>query len=565
MNTKPDGAIEYRSPCITCNPGGAGSWNWKWTNYYYASDCSYSYTCSLNGDTFDDHWACAQQCNEGVSCTSTCPSGYTRSGSLCIANPTCSGGGTLNTSTDKCEYTPTFNCSSGFTYDSVIGYCVKSATCTHYGTLNTRIDKCQLNYSHSCPGGYSYNSSLGVCQVSPTCPSGSSYDNSLNKCARANTWSCPSGMTLTGSICYISVFCPDSGSLNKDTDLCEATATPTCFTQEYTYDNSADRCVSAPICDYGYFDADIDLCRLSASSICPSDYHYDGNDKCVEVPPCPTDALYSVTINSCTIAAIYDCPDGQEYSPLSRFCESYPMCSEDGLYSEELHACFFGYTCPLGAERICLPEPETGIMKCSPNDCISPADQSGDDAEADTKSYHDDGTRDDHTGECEGDIYIFNGKGSVCMLAGVKTSFFNCCNTSDGSFLILKKACKPKSIETVQAVKAKRCRYIGSYCAKKWPLVGCVQRAETYCCFNSKLGRIIQEQGRLQLKAFAPNGAWGSAKHPHCVGLTPEQFSMIDFSKLDLSEFIADITGQMQTRILDNAEDKVNDFYNNYQ
>ncbi|MEW6587358.1 MAG: conjugal transfer protein TraN, partial [Nitrospirota bacterium] len=59
-------------------------------------------------------------------------------------------------------------------------------------------------------------------------------------------------------------------------------------------------------------------------------------------------------------------------------------------------------------------------------------------------------------------------------------------------------------------------------------------------CFNSKLGRIINEQGRPQIgKSF------GSAKDPDCEGFTPEELSKLDFSRLDLSEYINDMQSEM--------------------
>jgi conjugal transfer mating pair stabilization protein TraN len=79
------------------------------------------------------------------------------------------------------------------------------------------------------------------------------------------------------------------------------------------------------------------------------------------------------------------------------------------------------------------------------------------------------------------------------------------------------------------------CHFIGDYCKQEWWLIGCVQRANVYCCFNSMLARIIQEQGRPQLQSF--NG-WGSVSSPDCRGFTEEEFSHIDFSKIDFSEYI---------------------------
>jgi conjugal transfer mating pair stabilization protein TraN len=49
------------------------------------------------------------------------------------------------------------------------------------------------------------------------------------------------------------------------------------------------------------------------------------------------------------------------------------------------------------------------------------------------------------------------------------------------------------------------------------------------------MARIIQEQGRSQLQSF--NG-WGSVEAPDCRGFTVEEFSHLDFSKIDFSEYI---------------------------
>jgi conjugal transfer mating pair stabilization protein TraN len=76
-----------------------------------------------------------------------------------------------------------------------------------------------------------------------------------------------------------------------------------------------------------------------------------------------------------------------------------------------------------------------------------------------------------------------------------------------------------------------------------------VQKAKSFCCFNSKLARIIHEQGRPQLQSFQPNGAWTgvpgdpnfSVKKPNCRGFTPQEFQALDFNKIDLSEYIEDI------------------------
>lgn len=123
--------------------------------------------------------------------------------------------------------------------------------------------------------------------------------------------------------------------------------------------------------------------------------------------------------------------------------------------------------------------------------------------------------------------------------------------------------CDQQDIETSTLNDSKYCHYVGDYCDKKWPLVGCVQKAKGYCCFNSKLGRIIHEKGRSQLKIFQPNGAWGSGKGPNCRGFTPEEFQMLDFGKMDMSEYFNDLQTKAVETIQQNATDKVQQYYQN--
>ncbi|MDZ7818236.1 MAG: conjugal transfer protein TraN [Aliarcobacter sp.] len=51
---------------------------------------------------------------------------------------------------------------------------------------------------------------------------------------------------------------------------------------------------------------------------------------------------------------------------------------------------------------------------------------------------------------------------------------------------------------------------MGNFCSKKLKLglvSICVQKSDSYCSFNSSLGKIIQEQGRTQLGI-----SWGVQK-----------------------------------------------------
>ncbi|MCL2075545.1 MAG: conjugal transfer protein TraN [Betaproteobacteria bacterium] len=83
------------------------------------------------------------------------------------------------------------------------------------------------------------------------------------------------------------------------------------------------------------------------------------------------------------------------------------------------------------------------------------------------------------------------------------------------------------------------CHRVGSWCASK-SLGGCYERKEGYCCFPSKLARIIHQQARPQIGM-----GWGSAKSPECRGFTEAELARIDFDKIDFSEFIGDIIRHM--------------------
>lgn len=99
--------------------------------------------------------------------------------------------------------------------------------------------------------------------------------------------------------------------------------------------------------------------------------------------------------------------------------------------------------------------------------------------------------------------------------------------------------------EKVTAMKrdARLCIEFGDYCSSCITVFGkcvaCLARTKSYCCFNSHLARIINEQGRAQV-----GKTWGSdtARNPDCSGFSVAELQRLDFSRMDLSEFYAEIT-----------------------
>lgn len=84
------------------------------------------------------------------------------------------------------------------------------------------------------------------------------------------------------------------------------------------------------------------------------------------------------------------------------------------------------------------------------------------------------------------------------------------------------------------------CHTIGSYCSSCIRILGfcvaCIEYTTGKCCFNSKLARIINEQGRAQF-----GKGWGGPKSPDCSGFSIAQLQSLDFASMDLTEFYASI------------------------
>jgi conjugal transfer mating pair stabilization protein TraN len=210
----------------------------------------------------------------------------------------------------------------------------------------------------------------------------------------------------------------------------------------------------------------------------------------------------------------------------------------------------------------CLSNPERGCalvdskMQCSPFPCIGNPDIQNLGTVEGENDKNNDGWAND--GSCEGQLYIFNGEDKRCRASDKIFGLTGggCCD-KDKVFMGLV-ACKDNEKLLAKKRQNNNCHYVGQYCSKKLKFLGCIQTSESYCCFNSKLGRIIQEQGRPQL-----NKSWGEADSPDCKGFTPDEFQKLDFSKLDFTEFAKDI--QTKTTNFNNiggfVQNKVQNFF----
>jgi conjugal transfer mating pair stabilization protein TraN len=94
--------------------------------------------------------------------------------------------------------------------------------------------------------------------------------------------------------------------------------------------------------------------------------------------------------------------------------------------------------------------------------------------------------------------------------------------------------CTQEEFELGAKRQLKVCHYNGSYCQGK--ILGiCIEKRDSYCCYNSPLARILQEQVRKQPQVNRP---YGEADSPDCSGLTAVDLQVVNWDLVDLSEWM---------------------------
>lgn len=135
-----------------------------------------------------------------------------------------------------------------------------------------------------------------------------------------------------------------------------------------------------------------------------------------------------------------------------------------------------------------------------------------------------------------GDMRFFTGQRRACHIK--LFGLANCCKNS--GLLVGLGNCSASERELAEERHAGNTHYLGRYCSKRTFFGACIRRSRAWCVFGSKLGRMLQQQGRAQLGI-----GWSS-----CRGLTVAEIEGIDFAGLDLSEFTRNLMdGSMEPSV----------------
>ena len=137
-------------------------------------------------------------------------------------------------------------------------------------------------------------------------------------------------------------------------------------------------------------------------------------------------------------------------------------------------------------------------------------------------------------------------KGQVRKCTKNCAGFRDCCTTGKGWGVSMNlSSCSGEERELAEWRAKKRCVLVGTYCAEK--ILGkCTRKKSSFCCFGNKLSKLLNDQGRRQLGI-----GFGGAEAPDCRGLTPEELSRIDMSRMDLSELYEEVQANFKPKTED--------------
>lgn len=113
--------------------------------------------------------------------------------------------------------------------------------------------------------------------------------------------------------------------------------------------------------------------------------------------------------------------------------------------------------------------------------------------------------------------------------------------------------CEQSEYELAAKKSLRTCVYLGTWCTANNEFNVCLGEKESYCCFSSPLARILQEQIRPQLGM-----SFGDKKSPDCSGIPIASLARVNWSKVNLDEWIAILKETNRLPTAANAAEKLN-------
>ena len=148
---------------------------------------------------------------------------------------------------------------------------------------------------------------------------------------------------------------------------------------------------------------------------------------------------------------------------------------------------------------------------------------------------------------------IFEGLGRNCSKKPV--GYQSCCHVYPKGWGKKLGAKCSKDEEILSEKRQKNlCIYVGKESKKTAGITTLIKHH--YCCFSNILEKVVQVQARKQLGLN-----FGSGGSPNCRGLTLDELSRVDFSKMDFSEVAAEIQKKIVMPNINDVKGRINDSF----
>jgi conjugal transfer mating pair stabilization protein TraN len=476
--------------------------------------------------------------------------------------------GTSSCMADLSEF---LGCPPGYTVSPPLTQAQCQAVLTEWGNA-TGVTQCSSpeyncqGTTTACPVGETLSVSGGcaINGVNPYCPTGNgtvTFDSS--------------GTTQGSNMCYTPyiITCPTGTTLNPADNMCETGLTITCPGGMGYVQLPVGECQAIPVCSgSGFYDAVQHTCIMSTTCPYGNKYtcmEYNGTYQC-SPNQCfnPANPPGGQTIdNGSTVWLTNDAenPDGSCAGQILIFNGAPSRCRPPGLTVGEMNNCCASNqvlpesvgdtSSAYGAYQTITTMYQMGQVAYYTYELYSGAMDAAQVGEA-VSSASESVIQSIGAAEMELAEGADMTAGMTDAMGEYLAAMLNPATIAVAVVImvvmkvLMGGGCDNRDIQCGEQVASKDCHYIGQYCEKHW-FFGCVQEANGYCCFNSMMARIIQEQGRPQLTSFGPTGDWGPPDNPNCRGFTPSEFEAIDFSKIDFSEYISVIQNNLSTEIQD--------------
>ena len=585
FSTSLDGASDKCVANPTCTGGTVDTTND--VCYYAATACN-----TAAGEVYD---AAAGQCSLPATCAggnldttldlciaslpaATCPTGYTEDATLgiCYISSICAPGAYVSAN-GRCEAAVTKDCGT-YTYDSVIGKCSKAPTCptdAAYWLNNTiayspGFDKCMAQATHTCPSNTTWNTvPIGKCEAAPICDGAVYYDPAADQCVVSancpygNQYICMANPLVGGKLQCSPNPCVNTSSSGGEPNIAEP------MEQSYFQDDGEKDAAGNCLGTVYIFSGKPGRCRPPGWTVGMINNCCDKGDVMPENTGSSLGLMSSMYDMAKMASAMYQAAQGWTmYTNAVNNLGQTPSQAMDLVLNNLSSSVNNGaMTASQAATQVSGAQAaQAGASQAS---AMSDAAINAGKGLAAAAIVYAVGAIVKALGGDQ-DAVMVGSVATTAMLA-MCTTLLTGPQAIVGIIVIvvmrvlMGSGCEPTDITTAGQVKSKRCHFVGDYCEKKWALVGCVQQAKGYCCFNSMLARIINEQGRPQLSVFGPSGGWGEPNKPECRGFTPDEFQALDFSRIDLSEYFSVVQKDMDAKIQASQQNIVNSVQKKFQ